>query len=521
MKKQKYNLATKITAFLSLYVSGCVMLVTAYIVLAGPRIHEIVVKDWWPFRWFLYTSVYMLPLSVVVSILLFAFLLMSAGVRKDDEQVELHGADRIYADVLTVLCAVLLFFGILFLLQMPRQNVGSGVFTQYGINSSSSFVLWFGMLLFYIYTVFMFWCLSITKRLRTHTLLTNTVSYQLLRFLWELLRQLGAVYQTGIAVIIFGIINLLLIFRLHGGFFFIIFVTFNLSVFMFMLYLALQLSKIKQSTQEIAAGHLEVNMDSSQFILGFKDVVISLNTISAGLQKALDGKMRSERLKTELITNVSHDIKTPLTSIINYVDLLKKEEMNNEQAHQYLQVLEQKSHRLKDLIEDLMEASKASTGNIAVELTEIHVHELLKQITGEYDERLRESGLEVVQSLPQGRVIIQADRRHMSRLLENIFSNIKKYALPRTRVYLDLTTDQVSMSLTIKNISAEGLNISPEDLMARFVRGDTSRHTEGSGLGLSIAKSLTEIQGGTFAIQIVGDLFAVKLDFPLYATKES
>ena len=224
--------------------------------------------------------------------------------------------------------------------------------------------------------------------------------------------------------------------------------------------------------------------------------------------------MSSERLKTELITNVSHDIKTPLTSIINYIDLLKKTEIENEQALAYLDILEQKSHRLKDLIEDLMEAAKASTGNLTVELVQINVNELLRQITGEYDERLRERGLEIVQTLPEEKIIINADRRHLSRLLDNLFSNIKKYAQPQTRVYLDLQADDKKMSLFLKNISAEKLNISPEELMERFVRGDKSRHTEGSGLGLSIARSLTELQGGLFNIRIIGDLFEVEIVFP-------
>ncbi|NLZ39518.1 MAG: sensor histidine kinase [Firmicutes bacterium] len=512
MKELKYSLAVKIIAFFLLYLSGYAMLVTAFILLVGEHIGETVLQYMWPFSWFVPIAGIALPLLIVISIFLFAFLLSAAGTQKDSKQIVLNGLDRIPSDVITVICAILFILG-LPLLAISFSSINSGVNTRYGLNTSAEFGLFFSTILFYYYSIFMLWCTTIVKRFRAQTLYTNSLIYRFFSLLKLIFLNLGEVFQAGLAVIAFGFINIVLLFT---GFrrFPIFFLMFNLAVFIFILYLALQVSQIKQSMQQIAAGQIEVNLDSSKFILTFKEQAQALNAISSGLQRAVEEKMRSERFKTELITNVSHDIKTPLTSIINYVDLLKKEELNNEKATAYLDVLTKKSYRLKELIEDLMEASKASTGNITVELTEIEVNELIKQITGEYDERLREKNLDLIQNLPAEKIFIQADRRHMSRILENLFSNIKKYALPKTRVYLDLIAAAEKMRLIIKNISAEKLNISPEELMERFVRGDKSRHTEGSGLGLTIAKSLTELQGGEFKLDINGDLFVVELVFP-------
>ena len=512
MKELKYSLAVKIIVFFLLFLSGYAMLISAYILLLGGRIGETVLQYMWPFSWFVPVAGITLPLLTVASIFLFAFLLSAVGTQKDSKQIALNGLDLIPSDLITVICAILFILG-LPLLAVPLSGIGTGTITRFGLNTSAEFGLSLGITLFYFYSIFMLWCTTIVKRLRTQTLFTNSLIYRFYSLLKSLFSHLREVYQAGIAVIFFGIVNIILLSTSFRSFS-LFFLMFNFAVFIFILYLALQVSQIKQSMQQIAAGQLEVNLDSSKFILTFKEQAQALNAISTGLQKAVEEKMRSERFKTELITNVSHDIKTPLTSIINYVDLLKKEELNNEKAAAYLDVLTQKSYRLKELIEDLMEASKASTGNITVDPTEIEVNELIKQITGEYDERLREKDLDIVQNLPSEKIFIQADRRHMSRVLENLFSNIRKYSLPQTRVYLDLTAAGDKMRLTVKNISAEKLNISPEELMKRFVRGDKSRHTEGSGLGLVIARSLTEIQGGEFKLDINGDLFIVELIFP-------
>ena len=225
--------------------------------------------------------------------------------------------------------------------------------------------------------------------------------------------------------------------------------------------------------------------------------------------------MKSERFKTELITNVSHDIKTPLTSIINYVDLLEKEEINNETAKEYIGVLSRQSARLKKLIEDLIEASKASTGNVSVNLSQFELGILLTQALGEYEERFAQNNLQVVLNKTDETLLVMADNRHMWRVFDNILNNIAKYAQPNTRVYIDANRKNNIAEISFRNISKDALNISGDELMERFVRGDSSRNTEGSGLGLSIAKSLTEVQKGKLDIQIDGDLFKVRLAFPL------
>ena len=238
---------------------------------------------------------------------------------------------------------------------------------------------------------------------------------------------------------------------------------------------------------------------------------IYVNDIASGFSNAISESLKSERLKTELITNVSHDIKTPLTSIINYVDLLKKEDIKNEKVREYIDILDKKSQRLKKLTEDLIEASKVSSGNVKLHLEDINIKELFNQTIGEFKDKFEEKELQIETKLPEKEVKIKADSRYLYRVIENLFSNISKYAQEKSRVYIDVEEKDKKIKISIKNISKEKLNISTDELMQRFVRGDKSRYTEGSGLGLSIAKSLTELQGGKFNIIIDGDLFKVEL----------
>ena len=238
-------------------------------------------------------------------------------------------------------------------------------------------------------------------------------------------------------------------------------------------------------------------------------------SISRGLKAAVTEQVKAERLKTDLITNVSHDLKTPLTSIICYVDLLKRENIENPRVQEYITVLEQKSSRLKNLTEDLVEASKASSGNITLDLIPIHYTEILQQSLGEFEDKLAARSLQVLTTLPQEDVLILADGRQLFRVLENLLNNCCKYALLGSRVYIELQKDEEIATFTMKNISEAPLNVSPEELTERFVRGDVSRSTEGSGLGLSIAKSLTKLMNGKMKIEIDGDLYKVSLSFPL------
>ena len=236
---------------------------------------------------------------------------------------------------------------------------------------------------------------------------------------------------------------------------------------------------------------------------------------SDGLETALAEQVKSERLKADLITNVSHDIKTPLTSIINYVDLIKREKPQDPTIQKYLEVLDQKSQRLKTLTEDLVEASRASSGNIKLDMANIDIVELVQQTNGEFEEKYAIRHLDIVTTLPNEVILIEADGRRLWRVLENLYNNAFKYAMEGTRVYVGIEDRDSEVVFSIKNVSATPLNISPDELTERFVRGDTSRTTEGSGLGLSIAKDLTQLQGGRFEITIDGDLFKAELTFAI------
>ena len=266
---------------------------------------------------------------------------------------------------------------------------------------------------------------------------------------------------------------------------------------------------IREGTEEIAAGNYEDKIELKHY----KEIENNINHASENLQKAVEEAIKSERLKSELITNVSHDLKTPLTSVINYAELLNKNDLSEEEIKEYSEIVYKKSHQLKKLIEDLFEASKINTENVELNRENIDFKELLKQIVGEWSDKLEASGLEIITNYPDEECTLYLDGGKMYRVLENIFSNISKYAMDNTRVYVDLKIEDNIKVLEIKNISKYSLNISAEQLMERFTRGDVARNTEGSGLGLSIAKSLTEIQGGSFTTVVDGDLFKVKIEF--------
>ena len=240
-----------------------------------------------------------------------------------------------------------------------------------------------------------------------------------------------------------------------------------------------------------------------------------INHIGEGLDAAVENSLKNERMKTELITNVSHDIKTPLTSIINYIDLLKRENPEDPKIRGYLEVLENKAQRLKVLTEDVVEASKASTGNITLEMTELNFVELVNQVIGEFEEKFEERKLQMIVHFDEEEAIICADGRRLWRVLENVFGNTAKYAMESTRHYVDVSVNRPNVQLSLKNISAQPLNITADELTERFIRGDVSRNTEGSGLGLSIAKDLVQLQGRTMNLILDGDLFKVTIEFKM------
>ena len=273
--------------------------------------------------------------------------------------------------------------------------------------------------------------------------------------------------------------------------------------------------RLLEGAKRMRSGDLESKVDDKYLVGCFREFAGELNGLADVAMVAAQNQLKSERMKTELITNVSHDIKTPLTSIVNYVDLLKKEDIPSPAAQEYIAVLDRQSKRLKKLTEDLVEASKASSGALPVDVQPIDVSVLFSQIAGEYQDRLADCHLTLVTQSPEGQPVVAADSKLLSRVMDNLVSNICKYAMPETRVYVSGVVSDGQMILSFKNVSRAELNISPDELMERFVRGDTSRHTEGSGLGLSIVRSLVQLMGGTFRLSIDADLFRADVTLPL------
>lgn len=288
----------------------------------------------------------------------------------------------------------------------------------------------------------------------------------------------------------------------------------NIIIVPIILYITVMMKRLRVGIEEIAAGNTNYKVDTAGMYGNLRDWAENLNNISDGMNTAIEQRVKSERMKTELITNVSHDLKTPLTSIVNYANLIGQEKCDNEKIMDYSEVLVRQSVKMKRLIDDLVEASKASTGNLEVNLEPCEAEILLTQAAGEYEQKLADAGLELKVKYPETSVKIMADSRRLWRVFDNLLNNICKYGQSGTRVYLSLNETEKQVVFTFKNTSKTELNISADELMERFTRGDASRNTEGNGLGLSIAKSLTELQNGTLEILIDGDLFKVVLKFP-------
>jgi signal transduction histidine kinase len=278
---------------------------------------------------------------------------------------------------------------------------------------------------------------------------------------------------------------------------------------------AINMHKVQKGAKRLAEGDLTEKVDTQYLVGPFKKHAEYLNAVNDGVNRAVSERMKSESMKTELITNVSHDLKTPLTSIINYVDLLKGTDIQDEKALEYIDVIDRQSQKLKKLCADVVDASKAATGSMKVNNERTALNVLLGQMAGEYHERLKAQSLTPIAELPERDVYVYADGRLLWRVFDNLMNNVCKYAMPGTRVYLTLSGQNGHATVTLRNISGSPLNIPPEEITERFVRGDSSRNTEGSGLGLSIAKSMTELMGGTFHIDIDGDLFKVTITFPV------
>ena len=368
-------------------------------------------------------------------------------------------------------------------------------------------------------------CMSIAVRIKTHTLIRNTIIYKVLSFLWRGLKALGRgvvavlknmkiLYKVIIALVVLMFIWAVVILFDHLTLDAMLYAFTILFVIPFILFVTLQIDKVLKGAKELSEGNFDYVIDTNGMLPGIRKHAENLNSI-AGVQKiAVEEKLKSERMKTELITNVSHDIKTPLTSIINYADLISKEETVSEKSKEYSEVLVRQSKRLKTLLEDLVEASKASTGNLEVDLQPCDAQIFVTQSAGEFEEKMKEYDLTLFTSVPDDQIRIMADGRRMQRIFDNLLNNICKYSLPGTRVYVDLTENATEAVFTFKNTSKEQLNMTEAELMERFTRGDSSRNTEGSGLGLSIAGNLAELQNGSLRLTTDGDLFKATLTFP-------
>ena len=471
---------------------------------------------------FRYGAIALLAVGVLLFFTLLIFLYCSAGHRRGEDEARENFFDRIPFDLFTVLIGG----AVIALGYLVMQCL-------YAVSSSEIIWLVFaaaGCVL--IFLLCLFYTMSIATRVKTGRLFRNTVLWRVLalcgralRGLFSLLGKIPMVWKTVLGLLVCGLIELIVLFNTRYDFGSLLINWFfsRAVLAVLILHAAVSLRRLQKAGEQIAAGNLGEPVDTRGMIGDFKRFGSTLGSIGDGLSHAVDERMKSERMKTELITNVSHDIKTPLTSIINYVDLLKKEEAGseNETVRQYLDTLDRQSTRLKKLIEDLVEASKASTGNLSVELAPCEIGILLEQTVGEYTERLEASGLTPILTLPETPVFIYADGRRMWRVFDNLMNNICKYAQSGTRVYLELAVIGSRVVITFKNISKERLAASGEELTERFVRGDSSRNTEGSGLGLSIAQSLTELQGGRLMITTDGDLFKAMISFDVYTEQDS
>ncbi len=421
----------------------------------------------------------LLPLGLLIFGLSFSALLSFTGLHGSDKTPQLYPVDRLPAELLALL--FLLWLRAADSLSANLLLSLSGI-----IGTIEPFSFWNEILAFLIkYLLFLPLCLSLTRSYRTDTLWEHSLCRRLVKITQRYVSAAALTAPRFYSTLLFllpNAVGLLLAILLYIRFF--------------------RIQSLMSFLTATALLAILICIDCYSY------------RIATGLKKAVSEQVKSERLKADLITNVSHDLKTPLTSIINYVDLMKREEITNPKLSQYLEVLDQKSHRLKTLTEDLVEASKASSGNVSMELMQLDYGEMVQQALGEFEDKLQLAKLEVIVRTPEQPVLIMADGRHLWRVIENLLNNCCKYALRGSRVYVDVTVSEENAACTIKNISSSPLNISPEELTERFVRGDVSRTTEGSGLGLSIAKSLTTLMKGKLEITIDGDLYKASVIFP-------
>ena len=446
-------------------------------------------------------AIFLTVLCGLLTLFCFCFSMASAGHWQNHEGIHLTWLDKIPADVWIIALPSAFFIG------------------------WDTFYSEWGQILFcaaLIPVTLLFLCVF-AAQCKAGTVIRGSLTARVLRLLWRILRGatlwlwrivtgIPLVWKTALVTAALAFLEFILyVSPSRDPLFLVVKVLEILAV----LAIALNLRTLEKNGEQLSEGDLSTPVDTKRLFGAFRRYGQAMNRLQSGMESAVQEQMRAERMKTELITNVSHDIKTPLTSIVNYVDLLKKEDIPSPAAREYITVLDRQSKRLKKLTEDLVEASKASSGALPVDLQPTDVSVLFSQITGEYQDRLADCHLTLVTQPPAGQPVVLADSKLLSRVMDNLVSNICKYAMPETRVYVSGVTADGQMTMSFKNISRAELNISPDELMERFVRGDTSRHTEGSGLGLSIARSLVHLMGGTFRLSIDADLFRADVTLPL------
>lgn len=488
-------------------------------------------------------TTWLLVLSIILFLGATIWLTLEAGRTAEDEELHLNGFDHWKTEIAAVLIVLIWIVGSYIGIHFWNGNIytmindiptylkdGGTCFEYYyarGMDVSSAYMsasLYLPSLSIaelaeiYFYGVFTLGCffmgyVSLIKRIKGRNLWKNSLLRVIVRFIYKIydnrkkttktvLLLCGFFLVQGIAVLFRNGVTMLLVLLADVGVFYVVLNGLLLK------------EKLKKGIEEIALGNMEYQIPLQGLRGENLKLAEMINGIANGFHMAVEEAMKNERLKTDLITNVSHDIKTPLTSIINYVAILKQSDIADPKIQGYLDILEAKAQRLKTLTEDVVEASKVSSGNISLEYMDVDLVEMIQQTEGEMAEKFEARNLKMIVNLPAEPAVVHVDGRRMWRVLENIFGNAAKYAMPGTRVYADLKLEEDTVDLSLKNVSEHQLNISADELTERFIRGDLSRSSEGSGLGLSIAQSLTTMQGGTFNLYLDGDLFRVNIRFP-------
>lgn len=448
------------------------------------------------------------------------WLTVTAGRRPEDEEIHLNGFDRWYTEIAA---------GTVIGIWLAGTIISGTLIANSSLGYSHVVVTVIVICLIcgtYTMAWFLIGYLSLVRRIKAGTLWKNSLIRKVLKWigkcsgkLADFARAFSRNTAEKIKVLLVGGAFLFLQFLIIGcvfsgaGVFLLALMAVDVAVMIFAIRKADGQDRIMDGLKKISDGELQYKIKTDTLTGKQKVMAEYINNIGGGLDAAVENSLKKERMQTELITNVSHDLKTPLTSIINYVDLMKRENPTDPKIQEYLRILDEKSQRLKVLTEDVVEASKASTGNIKLEMNDIDFVEMVQQVIGEFEEKFQEKNLTMMVHFTDEPSIIYADGQRMWRVLENVFGNVVKYAMEGTRVYAEISNRNKKVTFSLKNISAQPLNISADELTERFIRGDVARNTEGSGLGLSIAKSLTELQGGEFKLYLDGDLFKVMITF--------